>query len=73
MPLLLYNVVDNEAHFTLECLLYNSTRDKFQSYLKGSIRESQVFISIGLVKISLFLMEATALCCSNEIASLIPS
>ena len=29
MPLLLYNVVVNEAQFVLECPLYNPIREKF--------------------------------------------
>ena len=32
-----YNVVENETHYVLECPLYNSIRDKFQSLFKKVI------------------------------------
>ena len=33
----LYNVVENEAHFVLECPLNNPIRDKFQSLFENEI------------------------------------
>ena len=51
-----YNVVENEAHFALECSLYNPIRDRCPSLFEDVILESleslfqlDLFISIILL------------------------
>ena len=51
-----YNVVENEAHFALECSLYNPIRDRCPSLFEDVILESlkslfqlDLFISIVLL------------------------
>ena len=70
-----YNVVENEAHFVLECPLYNSIRDKFQSLFENVVLGSlKSFFQLDhQVDISLYLTEATALRHSRELAGLTPS
>jgi len=70
-----YNVVENEAHFVLECPLYSSIRDKFQSLFENIVLGSiKSFFQLDhQVDISLYLTEATALRHSRELASLTPS
>ena len=55
------NAFENEAHFVLECPLYNPIRDKFPSLLRTWFQEHEVFIQLDQqVNISFYLMEATA-------------
>ena len=35
-----YNAIENEAHFVLECPLYNLIRDKFPSQFKNVVPRS---------------------------------
>ena len=73
MPLLLFNVVENEAHIVLECPLYNSIRHKFQllNVVLGSL--GSFFQLDHQVDISLYLKEAIALYHSRELAGLTSS
>ena len=70
-----YDIVENEAHFVLECPLYNSIRDKFQSLFENVVLGSlKSFFQLDhQVDISLYLMEATALRHCRELVSLTPS
>jgi hypothetical protein len=64
MPrLLLDTTVENEAHFVLECPLYNPIRDKFPSLFENVVPWShKSFVQLDQqVNISLCLMKATAL------------
>lgn len=46
--LLFYNVIENKAHFVLECPLYNSIIEKFLSLFENvDARVSQIFLPIG--------------------------
>ena len=56
------NVVENEAHFVLECPLYNSIRYKFQALFEKLVLGSlKSFFQLDhQVDISLYLTEATA-------------
>ena len=57
------NVFENEAHFELECLQYNSIRDEFQSLFENVVLWSlKSFFQLDHdVNISLYLTEATPL------------
>ena len=69
------DVVENEAHFLLECPLYNSIRDKFPSLSKKIIPGSlKSFFELDQqVNIRLYLTEATTLRHSRKLTSLKPS
>jgi hypothetical protein len=60
------NIVENEAYFVLECPLYNSLRDKFQSLFKKVLLKSLQLDH--QVEFSLYLTEATTLRHSRELA-----
>ena len=70
-----YNAVENEAHFMLECPLYNPIRDKFPSLFENVVpRSLKSFFPLDQqVKISLYLTKATTLRHSKELSSLKPS
>ena len=63
-----YDVVENEAHFVLECPLDNSSRKKFQSLFEHAVLESlKSFFQVDQqVNICHFLTKATALHHSRE-------
>ena len=65
----------NEAHFVLECPLYNLVRDKFSSMFENVVLGSlKCSLRLDhLVEVSLYLMEATALHCSRESTGMKPS
>ena len=67
------DVVENEAHFLLECPLYNSIRDKFPSLSKKIIPGSLKSFFDQQVNIRLYLTEATTLRHSRKLTSLKPS
>ena len=58
-----FNVVENEAHFVLECPLYNPIRDQFPSLFENIVPGSlKFFFQLDQqVDVSLYLAEATAL------------
>ena len=58
-----YNVVENEAQFVLECPLFNSIRDKFQTLLKKVVLWSlkSLFQLAHQVETNLYLTETTTL------------
>jgi hypothetical protein len=70
-----YNAIVNEAHFVLECPLYNRIRDKsppqFKSVVSGNLKS--FFQLDQQVNISLYLTEITGLRHSRELTSLKPS
>ena len=65
-----HNVVENEAHFVLECPLYNPIKNKFSSLFKEVIQESlKSFFQLDhQVNVSLYLTEATTLRHSKNIS-----
>ena len=67
-----YNAIDNEAHFVLECPLYNLAKDKFPSLFENVILGSlKSFLqSDQQVDTSLYLTEATVLHNSKGLATL---
>ena len=67
-------IVENEAHFVLECPLYNPIRDKFPSLLENLVLGSlKSFFQLDhQVDISFYLTETTTLRHSRELASLKP-
>ena len=69
-----YNVAENEAHFVLECPLYNPIKDKFQSLLeKVVLRSLKSFFQLDhQVDVSLYLTAGIALRLFRELACLIP-
>ena len=70
-----YNEVDIEAHFVLECSLYNPIGDKLPSLFENVVLESLMsfFRLDQQLDISLYLTEATTLRRSKNLASLKPS
>ena len=64
------NVVDNEAHFVLECPLYDSIRDRFLSLFENAVLGSvESFYQLDhRVDISRYFTEECALCYSTEVA-----
>ena len=72
-----YSAVENEAHFVLECLLYNPVRHKFPSLFEevilGSLKYFYSFFQLDhQVDISLYLTEATALQHSRKLVGFKP-
>ena len=69
-----YNVVENEAHFVLECPLYKLIRVNFSTLFDNVVLGSlKYFIQLDhQVDINLYLMEAIALCHSRELVGLKP-
>ena len=57
-----YNIVESEAHYVLECPLYDPIRDKFPSLVENVVLGSlkSFFQMDHQDDISLFLLEATA-------------
>ena len=68
-------IVENEAHFVLECSLYNPIRDKFPSLFENVLLGSfkSFFQFDQQVNICFYLTEATALRHSRESTGLKPS
>jgi hypothetical protein len=69
-----YNVAEIEAHFVLECPLYNPIRDKFQSLFEKAILAclKNFFQLDHHEDISLHIIVATALHHSRELVGLTP-
>jgi hypothetical protein len=66
-----YNVIENEAHFVLECPLYNPIRDKLPSLFENVILGK--FSFNWTIKLTLaFISEDIALYHSRELAGLKP-
>jgi hypothetical protein len=70
-----YNTVENEAHYVLECPLYDPIRDKFPSLFENVVLGSlnSFFQLDHQGDISLYLKEATALLPLWKISYLKPS
>ena len=70
----LYNVVEYEAHFVLECSLHNLIRDKFQLLFEKVVLGClKYFFQLDHhIDISLNLIEATTFRHSRELAGLTP-
>ena len=70
----IYNVAEFEAHFVLECPLYNPIIDKFQSlFEKATLACLKNFFQLDHhVDISLYLTMATTLHHSKKLVGLTP-
>jgi hypothetical protein len=70
-----YNAVASEAHFVLECPLYNPIKVKFPSIFENVVLESlkSFFQLDDQVNIRLYTTEATALCHSRKLIGWKPS
>ena len=71
----IFALIEIEAHFVLECPLYNSIRDEFPSLFENVVLGSlkSFFHLIHQVDIGLYLTEASALHHSRELAGLKPT